>query len=46
MISGGCYCGAVRYESRGKLLRFVKAKAPWHDIGDALPQFEEGMPKK
>ena len=134
MISGGCYCGAVRYESRGKLLRFVnchcpdcrkfsgsafasvlaaedegfrvtsgadrlvayesspgkhrsfcrtcgchvfaradarpglvmiragtldddpgmkpqchiwvKAKAPWHDIGDALPRFEEGMPKK
>lgn len=134
MISGGCYCGAVRYESNGRLLRFVnchcpdcrkfsgsafasvlaaeddgfrvtsgadrlvayesspgkhrsfcsicgchvfaradarpgmvliragtldddpgmkpqchiwvKSKAPWHDIGDALPQHAEGLPKK
>ena len=23
MIKGGCYCGAVKYEIRGRLLRFV-----------------------
>lgn len=134
MLRGGCYCGAVKYESTGKMLRFVnchcpdcrkftgsafnsvlvvedtgfsltsgdahlgqfqsspgkfrsfcttcgchvfsraanrpgtvfiragsldddpgikpqchiwvKAKAPWHDIGDALPQYAEGLPPK
>lgn len=134
MTSGGCYCGAVRYEIRGRLLKFVnchcsdcrkftgsafaailvttskgftivsgednlvpyesspgkqrcfcktcgchvfarseqrpgmvlvragsldddprmqpqchiwvKAKAPWHQICDALPQYQEGLPPK
>ena len=28
MIKGGCYCGAVRYEIRGRLLRFVNCHCP------------------
>ena len=28
MIKGGCYCGAVRYEIQGKLLRFVNCHCP------------------
>jgi hypothetical protein len=23
---------------------FVGSKAPWYEIGDALPQFEQGQP--
>ena len=25
---------------------WVKAKAPWHDICDAIPQYQEGLPPK
>jgi hypothetical protein len=28
MIKGGCYCGAVRYESQGRLLLFVNCHCP------------------
>lgn len=28
MIAGGCHCGAVRYESGGRLLRFVNCHCP------------------
>jgi hypothetical protein len=28
MIKGGCYCGAVKYEIRGRLLRFVNCHCP------------------
>jgi hypothetical protein len=28
MIQGGCYCGAVRYESSGKVLRFIHCHCP------------------
>ena len=28
MIKGGCYCGAVRYENQGRLLRFVNCHCP------------------
>lgn len=27
-IKGGCYCGAVRYESTGKVLRWVNCHCP------------------
>lgn len=27
-IQGGCHCGAVRYESSGKVLRFVNCHCP------------------
>jgi len=27
-ITGGCYCGVVRYESTGKVLRFVNCHCP------------------
>lgn len=27
-IEGGCYCGAVRYESTGKVLRFINCHCP------------------
>jgi hypothetical protein len=25
---------------------WVKAKAPWHDITDSIPQYQEGLPQK
>jgi hypothetical protein len=25
---------------------WVKAKAPWHQILDSLPQYQEGLPQK
>ncbi|HOW97065.1 MAG TPA: GFA family protein [Kiritimatiellia bacterium] len=28
MIKGGCHCGAVRYESDGRVLRFVNCHCP------------------
>ncbi len=28
MIRGSCYCGAVRYEIRGRLLKFVNCHCP------------------
>ena len=28
MITGGCYCGAVRYESTGKVLRWINCHCP------------------
>ena len=28
MIQGGCHCGAVRYESDGKVMRFVNCHCP------------------
>ncbi len=27
-IQGGCHCGTVRYESRGRILRFVNCHCP------------------
>ncbi len=27
-IEGGCFCGAVRYESTGKVLRFINCHCP------------------
>ena len=28
MLKGGCYCGAVRYESTGKVLRWINCHCP------------------
>lgn len=28
MIKGGCYCGAVKYESQGRVLKFVNCHCP------------------
>jgi hypothetical protein len=28
MIKGSCYCGAVKYESRGRVLKFVNCHCP------------------
>jgi hypothetical protein len=25
---------------------WVKAKAPWHEICDGIPQYQEGVPQK
>jgi hypothetical protein len=50
MLNGKCECGAVRYQVADEFLYasnsptkhiFVGSKAPWFEITDDLPQFEE-----
>lgn len=37
-LSGECLCGGIRYHV------FVGSKAPWHEIRDDLPRYEELPP--
>jgi hypothetical protein len=41
MLKGSCLCGGVR----PSMHIFVGSKAPWFEITDTLPRYEEGPPR-
>jgi len=51
MLKGSCLCGSVRYEIDGPLDGAMNChcsmcrKAPWFEITDALPRYQEFPPR-